>query len=360
MKKVLLYTAVLFFAALFSCQKETEVLSPQESDFDNEKSVVDYCGEELKNTLRNAAGERVGAVILYNDATDLYVQLTVADPNRLIKSQLYVGDCRAIPLMQNGDADPAAFPYQASHKKTRKYIYKIALANLPAGCICVSVRAEYIPSTATAGSVTPMTAWGAGTKFIKNGVGRRFEYCIQSCETPCEVGHRTQTQGGWGTGANGNNPGAYRDANFAAAFPGGLVVGDACGFQLTFTSSSAVESFLPQGGPSSALSADATDPGNIHNNFAGQVTALSLSVGFDAYDADFSVSPTPLVDLVVLDANSPLYGVSVGAILDYANKVLAGCAAPYTLEQLHDAVDTINNNFVDGTANEGFLGCPQQ
>jgi hypothetical protein len=36
----------------------------------------------------------------------------------------------------------------------------------------------------------------------------------------------TVTQGGWGADANGNNPGTYRDANFSAAFPNGVQIGN--------------------------------------------------------------------------------------------------------------------------------------
>jgi FkbM family methyltransferase len=41
----------------------------------------------------------------------------------------------------------------------------------------------------------------------------------------CEGQFTTFTQGGYGTSCNGNNPGCYRDANFAGAFPNGLVIG---------------------------------------------------------------------------------------------------------------------------------------
>jgi hypothetical protein len=80
----------------------------------------------------------------------------------------------------------------------------------------------------------------------------------------CSGQYRTQSQGGWGADAGGNNPGAYRDAYFDAAFPTGLVIGgDAAGVagpSVLLTSSEAVRMFLPQGDAPGALSADATDP----------------------------------------------------------------------------------------------------
>lgn len=50
------------------------------------------------------------------------------------------------------------------------------------------------------------------------------------------------------------NPGCRRDADFATAFPGGLLIGDqngldgaAGGFAALWTSSMAIEDFLPAG-----------------------------------------------------------------------------------------------------------------
>ncbi|NNC83599.1 MAG: hypothetical protein HKN79_08475, partial [Flavobacteriales bacterium] len=100
--------------------------------------------------------------------------------------------------------------------------------------------------------------------------------------------HRTQTQGGWGTSASGNNPGAYRDANFNLAFPDGIILG--CEQTVAFTSSSAVEEFLPSGGSPAALSASYVDPSDLNNVLIGQTLALTLSVGFDLYDPSFSNS----------------------------------------------------------------------
>src|SRR6056297_1672226 len=81
-------------------------------------------------------------------------------------------------------------------------------------------------------------------------------------------GFRTQTQGGWGTSASGNNPGAYRDIHFDQAFPDGITLG--CHYTLHLTSSEAVEALLPAGGTAAALNESLTDPQNA-NVLAGQV-----------------------------------------------------------------------------------------
>ena len=49
----------------------------------------------------------------------------------------------------------------------------------------------------------------------------------------------------WGTGANGDNPGVYRDQNFLNAFVGGLWLGKTEGYSAWFSSSQSIEIFLP-------------------------------------------------------------------------------------------------------------------
>ena len=166
---------------------------------------------------------------------------------------------------------------------------------------------------------------------------------------------RTQTQGGWGTTAHGNNPGTYRDEHFAAAFPSGLTIGaDAVGvegFSATFSSSAAIEAFLPQGGKPGALKQDHQDPTSTEAGvLAGQVVALELSVGFDLADPEFGASDTLLGDLVVADAASPFVGMTVQQVLDEAHKILAGAESAFTASRVNEAVTAINENFVDGTA----------
>ncbi len=171
---------------------------------------------------------------------------------------------------------------------------------------------------------------------------------------------RTQTQGGWGTECNGNNPGCYREVNFGSVFSGGLVIGHSDGFTAIFTSSSAIAAFLPQGGTPGVLDDNDVDPTSTSAEvFGGQVTALSLSVGFDLYDPGFGVSTTNLNELVVVDAGSACYDMTVQDVLYTANLVLSGDTnTVFSASDLNDCVSSINENFVDGTQNNGFLGLP--
>jgi len=190
---------------------------------------------------------------------------------------------------------------------------------------------------------------GLGARVTVNGEVDGFDCEAASCE------FRTQTQGGWGAAPNGNNPGVYLHANFAAAFPGGLIVG--CSNTLTLTSAQAVTDFLPSGSVPSALTGNLSDPGGTYDNvLAGQVVALALSLGFDDYDASFSTSSADLGDLEI--ASGDFAGLTVQELFDEANSFLGGCPSVYTASQLNDAVTSVNENFDDGTQNHNFVLCP--
>lgn len=173
---------------------------------------------------------------------------------------------------------------------------------------------------------------------------------------PCG-GFRTQTQGGWGAPAHGNNPGKYMQTNFAGAFPNGLTVGCTT-YKLTLTSAQAVTDYLPAGGTPAVLTANYTNPTGLKNNLASQLVTLTLSVQFDHYDPKFSSSSVALGDLVI--ASGPFKGKTISNLLTEANNLLGGCPSAYTPAQISDALTAINENFDDGTKNGGFLLCPDE
>jgi hypothetical protein len=170
----------------------------------------------------------------------------------------------------------------------------------------------------------------------------------------CQGQFKTFTIGGWGTVCNGGNPGCYRDANFDAAFPDGITIG--CGENtLTFTSSQAVEDFLPSGGTPALLSGAIVDPaGSINNTLASQVLAVSLAVGFDVYDADFASSTTGFGSLPILSGTHA--GMTVADFLTYANQVIGGCVEG-NLSDINATATAINENFDNGTVDQGYLDC---
>lgn len=183
-------------------------------------------------------------------------------------------------------------------------------------------------------------------------------------------GFTTFTQGGWGADPNGDNPGSYLHGNFAEAFPNGVQIGSqtagaasdsvtTAGNQAAmFTSAQAITDWLPHGGPSGALGGDTVNPllGSAPDDgtLAGQTLALSLNVGFDLYDANFSVSTTHLKDLEV--TSGPFAGQTVQFVLNTANAILSGITnTGYSADDVNAAATAINQNFDNGTVDLGYL-----
>ncbi|WP_284652927.1 beta strand repeat-containing protein, partial [Flavobacterium buctense] len=178
-----------------------------------------------------------------------------------------------------------------------------------------------------------------------------FQNSAQVCQ-----GFTTFTQGGWGTQCHGGNAGCYRDANFDAAFPDGIRIGNETN-SITLTSSEAVNKFLPSGTTARALDAGAlVDPGHTYKNvLAGQLVALTLNVGFDAYDANFGSNTILLGDLSIV--SGPFQGMTVSDFLVLANAIIGGTDTSYSFSQVNAAASAINENFDNGTIDNGFLDC---
>lgn len=166
-------------------------------------------------------------------------------------------------------------------------------------------------------------------------------------------GYRTQTIGGWGTAPAGNNPGAYLYEHFAETFPDGLEAG--CDLTLTFTSAQAITEFLPDGGTASVLNESHTNPSTLNNVFASQVVALTLSLAFDEQDPGFSASNGSLGEREIREGE--FAGMRVAEVLTIAHDALGGCETGYTINELNTVITHINENFVDGEQNHGFLKC---
>jgi hypothetical protein len=179
-----------------------------------------------------------------------------------------------------------------------------------------------------------------------------------TCTTPGE--YRTQTLGGWGQTCNGGNVGCIRDTYFPQVFPGGLTIGGT--FTIHLTTSAAVKNFestTPHGTPG-VLTASLTDPTSSPAGvFAKQVTALALNIGFG--DSGVPTTP-PFTNIRGLHLMSgPFAGWSVDSIFALANTVLGGntgaLPAGTSVSDLNDAVNMINNDFVNGASGLGWL-CP--
>ena len=186
----------------------------------------------------------------------------------------------------------------------------------------------------------------------------------------------TFTQGGWGSKCPGSHPpgqpGCLLQDRFAAtettalpcgASSKGLLLGSAAPAQMAFSSSAAVQAYLPAGGTGAALhtSAPLCNPTSTSAGvLGGQLTALALNVAFS--DAGYfpQASTAHLGDLVA--TSGACAGYTVRQILARGNQVLSGltpsgaqCATP---DALVTAADAINQNFDNCAANLGGLRLP--
>ena len=160
---------------------------------------------------------------------------------------------------------------------------------------------------------------------------------------------QTHTQGGWGAVAHGDNPGSYRDDNFADAFPDGATIGNASEFTTLFTDAHAVQDFLPAGGTPNPFNQDHTNPTSTEAGvLAGQALALTLNIGFDLYDPDFAPSTDNLADFRVNELSNICYGMTAQEVLDEANTVLGGLPGSFSPSEINDCATWINERFVHG------------
>ncbi len=168
----------------------------------------------------------------------------------------------------------------------------------------------------------------------------------------------TYTQGGWGTACEGENPGCLRDSGFSTMFgTGGLTVGGT--HTINFSSSAAVQNFLPQGGTAAMLTQSHNDPSSTEAGvLAGQVTALKLNV--NASDAQITQqnSTGRLGGLHIV--TGPFENLSVDELLALAEAVLGGDSSALdnfnaSISDLNDAVTSVNENFVDCEENGEYL-----
>lgn len=207
-----------------------------------------------------------------------------------------------------------------------------------------------------------------GTNEFCFSPGRQTQIVEGAClGTGTEPGdYRTQTQGGWGTHCNGNNPGCVLAAHFDSVFPSGLVIGDQDGVDadgdhaLVLTSAAAVAAFLPAGSTGGPLTGDLVDPASSPAGvLAGQAVACTINVAFG--DAGvFGDADPDLGDLVFVGGvHGDLLGLAVRDVLAMANAALAsGDSGDLSFSDLTQALDVVNNNFVDGDSDAGQLALP--
>ena len=180
--------------------------------------------------------------------------------------------------------------------------------------------------------------------------------CVKIVVPPssCEA-LTTYTQGGWGVEPKGKNAGAYLHANFANAFPNGVVIGSGSN-KATFTTATAITAFLPASGTAASFTGTYVNPANTNFSvIAGQLLAASLNVGFDSYSASFGAGSNTLANMYCNFAN--FYGVKVSDLIAEANLRISGTTTTHSLSQLNDALTKLNENYDNGKNDLGNFVC---
>lgn len=365
MKRMLYHSRLIIIMILvtasFSCERlselyrisETTGMKVVQGEGDNgDEKPEDPCGEPVIIPLvfNDDLESSIGQITVTNDHECLNLIFEITAENwKMDEIYLFVGALDDIPLTT--DPYPAFWDFLTLRfdEAISSYSHCVPLVDLDD---CFKILAQVHAVDGNDGG-TPLWTKGINPGWTR---GPFYTYhCITDCKEPCDpckMGiYRTQTPGGWGAKAAGNNPGTYRDANFADAFPTGLIVGDPDNYTLELTSALAIETLLPAGGKPAALTESLKDPEALKNILAGHIVALSLSLGFDEYDEDFGEADGHLRNLIIADAHG-FDGMSVGAILDEANIVLGGGASSYSPSKMTEILTKINEFFVDGKKSE--------
>ncbi|MEK7795053.1 MAG: hypothetical protein AAB353_11010 [Candidatus Hydrogenedentota bacterium] len=377
-------TCVVVMAALVvGCPQKTLTI------FNSETKAIPgvVCGAVLQN-LTGGQTIDVGDLTIANDATNLYVDYSttgnwvITDVHMHVDSSGVDGDLiDDVPRSGGGAPIPGqmeyvdgdtnapipASPNPAIVSAVTEYTFTIPYAQEalgPCGNSLLIYAHAAVSLLDDGGNVIQgQTAFGGDTP---GGTGKRWYFvaqyttfcCPPPFDPPDDGSFRTQTQGGWGTECHGMNPGCYRDDHFAEAFPDGVTVGCSSGFMNTFTSSQAVQDYLPSGGAPRALTADHIDPLSTEAGvLGGQTLALALSLGFDAVDPDFGSSDNWLGDQLVCNTGTAADGISLAALLDEANALLGGCSGSLGLNTgaINNVLNLINQNYVDGDTDNGYV-----
>jgi len=366
MKNIFILTMVFAVALFLGCSEEYAPSSPDNGGSEILQYLEEHFGEQTAVTLLAGQTIEVGMVTMENNADTLAITIETEDDWYILESHVHFAmSLDSIP-QENGNPIPGQFAHSHDYGSYPLSVqldtYEFTPVGYEAGdelYVAVHVVVEEVDEGTV---VQTETAWGAGEEFPGSNWAEYFMYTIQEggSGSGIEPGDfRTQSMGGWGSPPHGNNPGMYLHNNWIylgadPAVDDSLIVGG--DYTITFENAQAVTDFLPCGGQPVALMDDYFNPTIKLGNLAGQVTALNISVQFDYAIDDFGASETNLGELIV--AMGELEGWTVDEVLEEANLVLGGGGST-AISVIHPVVTAINENFVDGEMNNGYLELPE-
>ncbi len=360
-----LLIVLLLVFGFFSCERLGELYRisdtsgtkvVQGSDENGGEKPEDPCEEPVIIPLVHSSDVEysIGQIIITNDDKCLNLKFEMTEEGwEFDQIYLFVGSLDTIPLTE--DPYPAFWDFLTLEidPLVSSYTHCVPMGDLDD---CVQILAQVHGVNSDLGNA-PLWTKGLNPGWTEGPFYN--DYCMDNCKDPCDepikdpcdgckMGiYRTQTPGGWGAKAAGNNPGVYRDVNFRNAFPDGLVVGDPSKFFIKLTSAKAIEKLLPTGGKSAVLTKTFMDPDEIKNVLVGHLVALTLSVEFDKNDADFGETDGYLKCLIIADGHG-FDGMNINDILKQANMVLGGTSSSYSPSKMTEILTKINEYFVDG------------
>lgn len=159
--------------------------------------------------------------------------------------------------------------------------------------------------------------------------------------------YTTFGQGAYGAAPKGNNPSKLLGDYFPILANGSAITIGTSTCNIQFSNADTVRSFLPQGGPLSALTVCGST--NQRNRLAGWVLALELNVRF----SNSGLTRAGLANLKV--QSGPMSGQTVTQVLAEGHKVLGGSTSPYNMQDISNTIDNINKNFEAGTTDLNYL-----
>lgn len=199
MKQKLHFIPVLLISMLsllqISCSKEPltnmDAVTASKNKSEAAKALVDpnsnpgtdrADGEPCEPTeTALIAGQTIpaGTVTVTNDADYIYVTYSTANGYTLKETHLFVGNCDAIPVNNNGNPVPGAFPYTGTHENITYYTYQVPISTIGLGnCGCIASHAVVEKLDANGVVIDRQTAWGSGIRFVNRGNwATKFPYC---------------------------------------------------------------------------------------------------------------------------------------------------------------------------------------
>ena len=313
------------------------------------------CGSPLLLSVRGE-GPSLGVFEVMNDTYNLWISFNHTAKFQLDRISAFIGSEIQIPRKEGGILDAEKFNVQSTEPSVNgKWVYSIPLEGLPE-CMTMAVRVELTDLEPDGDDQVHVKGWGHSGR---QGSGFTFRYCKQSCfwTSKCagvDPGQFVTVGANEWTSSNGEFS-RQLASQFEQLFPGGMEIG--CNTEIRIkTVDELEEMFANQGTPKILERNYDGDAGSLNNNFANELCALAITIGFDERNPDFCVSGERLKNLEI--TQGAFKDWTVAEVFNEANTVLGGCTSNYSAFQMAEVLSEINGNFRNGTAN-GFLECPK-